>query len=57
MEVVTSGKKFEAAVGKSLSKSSVEVDAVENVAIGDYEARVGEAAGVDAVGVNAVGDG
>ena len=56
MGVETSGKEFEAAVGESLSKSSIEVDAVENVAIGDDEARVGEAARVDAVGVNAVGD-
>ena len=56
MEVVTSGKEFEAAVGESLSNSSVEVDAVGNIAIGDDGARVGEAVGVVAVGVDAVGD-
>ena len=56
MGVVTSGKEFEAALGESRSTSSVEVDAVQNVAIGDDEARVGEAVGVDAVGVDAVGD-
>ena len=56
MGVVTSAKEFEAAVGESLSKSSVEVDAVGNVAIGDDGARVGEAVRVDAVGVDAVGD-
>ena len=56
MGVVTSGKEFEAGVGESLSKSSVEVDAVGNVAIGDNGARVGEDVGVDAVRVDAVGD-
>ena len=56
MGVVTSGKDFEATVGESLSTSSVEVDAVENVAVGDDGARVVEAVGVDAVEVNAVGD-
>ena len=56
MGVVTSGKEFEAGVGESLSKSSVKVDAVGNVALGDSGARVGEAVGVDAVGDDGVGD-
>ena len=55
MGVVTPGKEFEAAVGESLSKPSVEVDAVGSVAVGDDGAMVGEIVGVDAVGNMAVG--